>query len=105
MLDDRLTPFLIEANSNPCIEVDGLVLGRVIPALLENVVRVAIDPVFPPPYSESAKNRYQCSGLFEGNKMALVYDSFLEEGEGAEKERDGENNEDENEDVEGEIEE
>jgi hypothetical protein len=34
MLDDRLDPFLIEANSNPCIEVDGSVLGKVIPSLL-----------------------------------------------------------------------
>lgn len=34
MLDDRLNPFLIEANSNPCIEVDGSVLGKVIPAML-----------------------------------------------------------------------
>jgi tubulin polyglutamylase TTLL1/tubulin monoglycylase TTLL3/8 len=34
MLDDRLNPFLIEANSNPCIEVDGNVLSRVIPAML-----------------------------------------------------------------------
>lgn len=64
MLDDRLNPFLIEANSNPCIEVDGAVLGKVIPALLENVARVAIDPVFPPPYSESSKGRYQVGGLF-----------------------------------------
>jgi hypothetical protein len=34
MLDDKLNPFLIEANSNPCIEVDGTVLGRVIPTML-----------------------------------------------------------------------
>ena len=34
MLDDKLCAFLIEANSNPCIEVDGVVLGRVIPAML-----------------------------------------------------------------------
>ncbi len=34
MLDDKLNPFLIEANSNPCIEVDGSVLGKVIPAML-----------------------------------------------------------------------
>lgn len=49
MLDDRLDPFLLEANSNPCIEVDGSVLGKVIPSLLENVIRVAVDPVFPSP--------------------------------------------------------
>jgi hypothetical protein len=28
-------------------------------------------------YSESTKNRFQCSGLFESNKMVLVYDSYL----------------------------
>ena len=51
MLDDKLNPFLIEANSNPCLEVDGNVLGRVIPRMVENVLRVAVDPIFPPPYS------------------------------------------------------
>lgn len=56
MLDDKLEAFIIEANSNPCIEVEGNVLGRVIPSMLENVIRVVIDPIFPPPYSESAKN-------------------------------------------------
>lgn len=51
MLDDKLNPFLIEANSNPCLEVDGNVLGKVIPRMIENVMRVAVDPVFPPPYA------------------------------------------------------
>lgn len=51
MLDDKLQAFIIEANSNPCIEVEGNVLGRVIPSMLENVMRVVIDPIFPPPYS------------------------------------------------------
>lgn len=34
MLDDKLNPFLIEANSNPCLEVDGSVLGKVIPRMI-----------------------------------------------------------------------
>lgn len=51
MLDDKLNTYLIEANSNPCLEVDGNVLGKVIPKMIENVIRVAIDPIFPPPYS------------------------------------------------------
>jgi hypothetical protein len=34
MLDDKLNPLLIEANSNPCITVEGSVLARVIPAML-----------------------------------------------------------------------
>jgi hypothetical protein len=51
MLDDKLEPFIIEANSNPCIEVSGNILGRLIPPMLENVIRIAIDPIFPPPYN------------------------------------------------------
>jgi hypothetical protein len=53
MLDRELKPYLIEANSNPCLEVAGTVLGRIIPSLLEQVLRVAVDPLFPPPRQET----------------------------------------------------
>jgi hypothetical protein len=76
MLDDKLNPFLIEANSNPCLEVDGNVLGKVIPRMVENVMRVAIDPIFPPPYSESLRCRYSPGSSFEANQFVLVYDSL-----------------------------
>jgi len=77
MLDHKLNPYLIEANSNPCITVDGNILGRIIPSMLENVMRVAIDPVFPPPLAES-KIRYPYNNHFESNKFALVYDSYFD---------------------------
>jgi tubulin monoglycylase TTLL3/8 len=78
MLDDKLDALIIEANSNPCIEVEGNVLGRVIPSMLENMMRVAIDPVFPPPYSESAKTtKYSPGNVMEQNKFTLVYDSLV----------------------------
>lgn len=64
MLDDKLNPLLIEANSNPCITVEGNVLARVIPAMLENVMKVAIDPVFPPPNNDAIKNKYCFSNTF-----------------------------------------
>lgn len=80
MLDDKLDALIIEANSNPCIEVEGNVLGRVIPSMLENMMRVAIDPVFPPPYSESAKTtKYSPGNVMEQNKFTLVYDSLVAE--------------------------
>jgi hypothetical protein len=78
MLDDKLQPFLIEANSNPCVAVDGIVLAKVIPAMLENAMRVAIDPVFPPPLSEFGKTRYPFSNCFETNRWVLVYDSYFD---------------------------
>jgi hypothetical protein len=49
MLDDKLKPFLIEANSNPCLETSGVILGKLIPELVDNVIMTAIDPLFPPP--------------------------------------------------------
>ena len=49
MLDKDLKPLLIEANSNPCLENRGKILGRVIHELVDNVFMTAIDPIFPPP--------------------------------------------------------
>jgi tubulin--tyrosine ligase len=49
MLDESLRPWLIEFNANPCLEISCSVLNRIIPHLIENVWRVAIDPLFPPP--------------------------------------------------------
>jgi hypothetical protein len=60
------------------LEVDGNVLGKVIPRMVENVIRVAIDPVFPPPYSESTRNRFSPGSTFESNQMVLVYDSLYD---------------------------
>lgn len=77
MLDDRLNPYLIEANSNPCLEVDGNVLGKVIPPMIENAIKVAIDPIFPPPNNEG-RNRFTPGSTFETNKMFLVYDSLYD---------------------------
>ena len=76
MLDSKMKPYLIEANSNPCITVDGSVLAKIIPAMLENVIRVAIDPVFPPPVSETMRSKYHFSNSFEVNRLELIYDSY-----------------------------
>lgn len=39
MLDERLHPWLLEINTNPCLELCCGVLSRLIPAMLENVFR------------------------------------------------------------------
>jgi tubulin polyglutamylase TTLL1 len=49
MLDHQLKPLLIEANSNPCLETSGVILGKLIPELVDNVLMTAVDPLFPPP--------------------------------------------------------
>lgn len=49
MLDQQMRPFLIEANSNPCLDNSGVILGKLIYELIDNVLMTAVDPLFPAP--------------------------------------------------------
>jgi hypothetical protein len=49
MIDETFHVWLIEVNTNPCLELSSPLLSRIIPSMLENLFRIAIDPVFPPP--------------------------------------------------------
>ena len=50
MIDEDFKINLIEANTNPCLEINQCpVLARIIPSMLDNAFRIAVDPVFPPP--------------------------------------------------------
>ena len=48
MLDSNFNVYLIEVNTNPCLELSNMVLGRIIPNFIENTLRMTIDPIFPP---------------------------------------------------------
>lgn len=59
MIDDNFKLWLIEANTNPCLELSCPLLSRIIPTMVENLFRyskfnfrIAIDPIFPPPFFE-----------------------------------------------------
>ncbi len=50
MIDEDFVVYLIEANTNPCLEINGCpVLARIIPNMLECAFRIAVDPILPPP--------------------------------------------------------
>jgi hypothetical protein len=49
MIDQNYKAWLIEVNNNPCLETTCPLLSRIIPQVVENVVKVAIDPMYPPP--------------------------------------------------------
>jgi hypothetical protein len=79
MLDRQLRPFLIEANSNPCLDNSGIILGKLIYELVDNVLMTAVDPLFPAPtylYHERRKGKakeYLSKDYFRSNKFELIY--------------------------------
>lgn len=48
MIDENFKVFLIEANTNPCLEICSPLLARIIPELLDNSFRIALDPLYQP---------------------------------------------------------
>jgi len=47
--DAELSPVLIEVNTNPCLEFVCPLLTRIITDVIEHSMRVAVDPLCPPP--------------------------------------------------------
>ena len=63
-------------NTNPWFKLSSALLARIIPALVENVVKIAIDPVFPAPeWSNSRKGQIP---YFSENKFELVFNEVTD---------------------------
>ena len=50
MLDETFKVYLIECNTNPCLEICCPLLARIIPELLDNSFRIDLDPIFQPSF-------------------------------------------------------
>jgi tubulin monoglycylase TTLL3/8 len=46
MIDANFKVYLIECNTNPSLEICCPLLARIIPELLDNSFRIAIDPIY-----------------------------------------------------------
>jgi len=55
MLDEDFKLYLIEVNTNPCLEMSRRLLCRIIPEVLENIFRIVLDPIYPCPDISSNK--------------------------------------------------
>lgn len=80
MIDEDLKVYLIECNTNPCLELSCPLLARIIPAMLDSAFRIALDPLFPPRSDITAakKNANTLPEMLPLNKFELIFDERLE---------------------------
>lgn len=57
MIDENYKVYLIEVNINPCLGVTSSFSSRFIPSLVDNTLRIALDPLFPPPPDFTSKKQ------------------------------------------------
>ena len=48
MIDEQLKPWLIEVNTNPCLEESSALLKQLIPRMLDDAFKLTLDQVWPP---------------------------------------------------------
>ena len=74
MIDEDFAVYLIEANTNPCLETNSSVLSRLIPVMLDSSFRIALDPLLPPP-DMNFKRAHEALHI---NRYVQVFDEALE---------------------------
>ena len=73
MLDEDFKVYLIEVNTNPCLETQSPILSKLITDMVDSAFRIAIDPLYPPPNLKKRMNT-QISVI----QWQLVFDEDLD---------------------------
>ena len=71
ILDEELRLWLIEVNTNPCLELSSPLLAQLIPRMLEDMLELTVDKVFPRPVKDSLQLT-EVVNLPEGNNWEHV---------------------------------
>ena len=48
MIDSQLRPWLIEINTNPCLEETSKLLKELLPRMIDDAFKLTLDVMFPP---------------------------------------------------------
>ncbi|CAG9315373.1 unnamed protein product [Blepharisma stoltei] len=79
LLDEDLKPWLLEVNTNPCLELSSTHLGRIIPSMLENAFRIALDSIFQEPNSTQKRTATGLvSEIIPENRFELIFHSCVD---------------------------
>ena len=77
MLEDNFKLSLIEVNTNPCLETESPLLARIIPELIDNTFKIALDPIFPPP-DLTTHRKLAVNELPQEIKYSLIFDEKVD---------------------------
>lgn len=79
MIDKKFKPWLIEINTNPCLDCECPLLNRIIPYMVEQSLKLSLDLIYPPPshYPSLWKHNAPLVDL-ETFKYELIFDSLSE---------------------------
>ena len=73
MIDEDFKLYLIEVNTNPCLETDSPLLSRIIPELIHATFKLVLDPIFPCP-DHAISKKYQVNQLPQEIRYKLIFD-------------------------------
>lgn len=84
MIDDEFKVYLIEVNTNPCLETTCPILSRVITDMVDSGLRIALDPLFQPPNFHKRMNlqipitswELVFDGDIDSKELDLIFESY-----------------------------
>lgn len=71
MIDYAFKPWLIEVNTNPCLETCSNLQRKLLPRILDDLFKLTIDPIFPPPESWPNSKKHLVPSI--SNCFELLY--------------------------------
>lgn len=77
MIDEDWKIYLIEVNTNPCLELSSPLLARMIPAIIDNSLRLTLDVLYPPPENFSQKKNI-VHEICPEQRFELVFDEKVD---------------------------
>lgn len=74
IIDGDLNPWLIEVNTNPCLEESSKLLEKYIPRMVNDMLKLTVDLAFPPrrgqaPYVPREINKFPVNGYADDENM------------------------------------
>ena len=77
MIDADWRPYIIECNTNPCINLTSPYLARLIPEMIENLFKLTIDVIYPEIPNKKRDHRHQHQRLPK-NKFELIFHDHVD---------------------------